>query len=238
MRLGRIRAFSFAALFIAVQIKRISGFNVKSSIQLQSQSVIARGKNSPSRGFNLLLFAGKTPPEEGALGRFISPRLDDPGLVLADALLAQVVAPTFQLFTISSIKAPLPSWALPLFPGLFDTRGSLVAPTLIHGAGLAFCWIAGALAAKAYEQEAFSKDYGKVLSRTLQAGAFATGILIFSTQIDLLVEFKGQYIEWGQSEQTDLRLLQGTVEVANDVIFEALTLTTWRLYRASITTEQ
>jgi hypothetical protein len=96
----------------------------------------------------------------------------------------------------------------------------------------------GALAAKAYDSEAFNvsggRGYGTVIKRILQAGAFATGILIFSTQLDLLFEF-GRYVQVGESDETDLRLLSAAVELINDVFFEALVLGSWRLYRASLT---
>lgn len=138
------------------------------------------------------------------LSRFTSPRIDDRGLPLADALVAQIVAPSFQILWLSLARAPRPSWLAPVVSTgqLFPGRGSLFAPTLIHGAGLASCWIAGALAGRAFETEAFDVSdevcpgegfrYGAVISRTLQAGAFATGLLIMITQIDLFLEY-GRY---------------------------------------------
>lgn len=128
-----------------------------------------------------------------------------------------------------------------------------MAPTLIHGAGLAVCWIAGALAAQMYEKDAFIlrelgevqgdspselnlwdkvRRYDTVLFRLIKAGAFATGILIVSTQVDLLLEFKGHYVQFGESPETDLRLLVATVEVINDVFFEALVIGSWRIIHA------
>lgn len=65
----------------------------------------------------------------------------------------------------------------------------------------------------------------------MKAGAFATGILIVSTQIDLLLEFK-RYVQVGESEETDLRLLVAMVEVINDVFFEAVVLSSWRIIHA------
>ena len=187
--------------------------------------------------------------------RFLSPRIDDPGLPLTDILLAQIVAPTFQIYWIALNHAPNPSWLVPVStyfgqaPELAP-RGSLLAPALIHGAGLAVCWLAGALAARSFEAEAFRlKDvegdgsnvgvletigrYDTVLIRLIQAGAFASGILILSTQLDLLLEFGGRYIQYGESEETDLRLLVGTVEVINDIFWEALVLGSWRIIHAN-----
>ncbi|EJK67047.1 hypothetical protein THAOC_11966 [Thalassiosira oceanica] len=124
--------------------------------------------------------------------------------------------------------------------------GSLLAPALIHGAGLAVCWLAGALAARSWEREAFTVGpaeggegegvgllgrYGTVLSRLFQAGAFASGVLILSTQTDLLLEF-GRYVQYGESDSTDLRLAVATVEVASDIFWEAVVIGTYQVRRA------
>jgi hypothetical protein len=99
--------------------------------------------------------------DRSILQRFLSPKIDDPGLPITDALLAQIVAPSFQTFWIFAVHAPSPSW-LRLLGSYFGEapelapRGSLLAPVLIHGAGLAVCWLAGALAAKFYEEESFT----------------------------------------------------------------------------------
>jgi len=176
--------------------------------------------------------------DDGLLSRFTDPVIDDPGLPLADTLVAQIVAPSLQVFWLSLVHAPSPTWLRPIFDNsLWQVRGSLVAPTLIHGAGLAFCWLAGALAAQAYRREAIDPTvdgYGTVLFRIAQAGAFATGLLILGTQIDLLVEF-GRYVQPGESEEIDLRLLSAVVELINDVIFEASCITSSRLFLAFMT---
>ncbi|KAL3779408.1 hypothetical protein ACHAWO_012372 [Cyclotella atomus] len=188
--------------------------------------------------------------DKSTLQRFLSPKIDDPGLPLTDVLLAQIVAPSLQTFWISAVHAPSPSWLRPLGSYFGEApelapRGSLLAPVLIHGAGLAVCWLAGALAAKSYEEESFTlkevrpgagiwdrvRSYDTVVSRLIQAGAFATGILIVSTQLDLLLEFK-RYVQYGESEETDLRILVATVELINDVVFEALVLGSWRVIHA------
>lgn len=69
------------------------------------------------------------------------------------------------------------------------------------------------------------------MSRLVQAGAFATGILIVSTQIDLLLEFN-RYVQFGESEETDLRLIVATVELVNDFVFESVVLSSWRIIHA------
>jgi hypothetical protein len=205
-------------------------------------------------------------PQEGMdnttndpLNRFLSPQIDDPGLPLTDILFAQIVAPTLQLYWVFITQSPLPSWATPISSYFGEAaelapRGSLLAPTLIHGAGLAVCWLAGALAAKSFERDAFTlsnnnfdddgsnnrlsmggkiKQYDTVLLRLFQAGAFACGILIVSTQVDLLLEFKGQYVSFGESEETDFRLFLASVEVINDIVFEALVISSWRTIHAN-----
>ena len=103
--------------------------------------------------------------------RFLSPKIDDPGLPLTDVLLAQIVAPSFQTFWISALHAPSPSWLRPLGSYFGEApelapRGSLLAPTLIHGAGLAVCWGLGALASQFYERQSFTvKESGNILER-------------------------------------------------------------------------
>eukprot|EP00559_Dactyliosolen_fragilissimus_P002567 CAMPEP_0184867178 /NCGR_PEP_ID=MMETSP0580-20130426/25302_1 /TAXON_ID=1118495 /ORGANISM="Dactyliosolen fragilissimus" /LENGTH=284 /DNA_ID=CAMNT_0027367271 /DNA_START=66 /DNA_END=920 /DNA_ORIENTATION=+ len=181
------------------------------------------------------------------IDRFLSPIIDDRGLPLADTLIAQIVAPTLQVFWLSANHAPRPTWLQPYFASsatqnlfqLAPARGSLVAPTLIHGAGLACCWILGALASEGFQSDAFNisggRGYKTVLSRLLRAGSFATGVLILSTQLDLLREYGGQYVQFGQSDETDVRLLSALVEVINDVFFEGIVLGSWRIYRASLT---
>ena len=182
------------------------------------------------------------------LDRFTSPVIDDKGLPLADSLLSQIVAPTMQITWLTIAHAPIPSWlysASTTSNGMLftttatsSTSGLLIVPTLIHGAGLTLCWVLGCLAAKNYESDAFNisggRGYTTVILRLVQSGSFAVGILILSTQIDLLLEF-GRYVQPGESDVIDVRLLNAIVEVINDVVFEAGVLSAWRLYRASLT---
>jgi len=176
--------------------------------------------------------------ESSILDRFLSPKIDDPGLPLTDVLVAQIIGPSLEIAWLSLNHAPSPSWLRPIFQtsALYTSRGSLLAPALIHGAALATCWIIGALAAKTYELEAIvpneKNEYGTILWRVCQAGAFASGLLILATQLDLLSEF-GRWVQLGESEETDFRLLLAAVELINDIFFEAITLITWRLFLAS-----
>ena len=173
-----------------------------------------------------------------AVSRFTSPRLDDPFLPLSDALVAQIIAPSLQIAWLSLNHAPSPTWLQPIFGKsqlIGNGAGSLLAPTLIHGAALATCWLVGALAARAYERDAIAVhpqtgSYGIVLARVVQAGCFATGVLILGTQWDLYSHFG--YVQWGDSPETDFRLQVALVEAVNDVFFEAITLVSWRLYLA------
>jgi len=169
--------------------------------------------------------------------RFTNPVLDDPILPLRDVLMAQITAPTLQVFFVTLTHAPSPSWLQPISNSrglLWQPQGSLVAPTLIHGAALAGCWLLGALAAKAYEKEAIDPTidgYGAVIFGLIKAGTFAVGIFILCTQLDLLQEF-GRWPLPGESEVTDVRLCTAWIEGARDVIFEAGTISSMRLYLA------
>jgi hypothetical protein len=173
--------------------------------------------------------------------RFTSPKIDDAGLPIADSLLSQIVAPTMQITWLSIAHAPIPTWLYSSTSNgmLFQSSsGSLIVPTLIHGAGLTLCWLSGCLAAKNYESDAFNisggRGYKTVILRLIQSGSFAVGLLILSTQIDLLIEY-GRYVQPGESDEIDVRLLNAIVEVINDVVFEAGVLSSWRIYRASLT---
>jgi hypothetical protein len=187
----------------------------------------------------------EAPQTSSILSRFTSPVLDDPYLPLSDVLVAQIIAPSLEIAWLSARRAPQPTWLRPVFgtSRLYNAgAGSLLAPTLIHGAALATCWLGGALAAECYKREAISParikddaagghvrwDYSKVITAIVQAGAFAVGLLILSTQADLWLEFGGRWVQLGESEETDFRLLVAAVELINDVVFEALTITAWR----------
>jgi hypothetical protein len=169
--------------------------------------------------------------------RFSNPIIDDPAMPLTEAGLVQIVAPTMQLFWLVSLESPYPSWAQPLVDTTFTTQGAFVAPTLIHGAGLACCWLLGCLAAKAYEKPNFRVNneqggYTRIVSSTIQAGAFASGILILATQFDLYQEFHG-YVQLGESALIDARIYRALVEVVNDIFFEFMVLLSWKLFRSN-----
>jgi hypothetical protein len=202
-------------------------------------AIIAR---QPSRPLVVgLLQESKNPldPEEakGPFDRFWNPKIDDPALPLSEVGIAQVIAPTTQLFWLVVFNnAPYPTWASPIGDALFPTRGSFLVPTLIHGAGLACCWLAGCLAAKGFEKDAFEGSLGQVFFATVKAGAFATGVLIFATQVDLFVELGG-FVQLGESPETDRRILIAAGEVIKDIFFEGTVLLSWRLLRSQMNDE-
>ena len=77
-----------------------------------------------------------------------------------------------------------PSWLFPL-PGVPPLRSlPYILPAVSHGAGLAGCWLLGALAANAFEKEAYMGTLGDTLSRTWRGGAFSVGVLLLCTQFD------------------------------------------------------
>jgi hypothetical protein len=209
-----------------------------------TNTALSKFSTAPTAPSTTFLSSSNNDENDAIKNRFLSPKIDDAGLPVADTLLAQIVAPSLQVFWLSLNHAPRPTWLAPIFTNtdglLYSTpaQGTLVAPTLIHGAGLAFCWVLGALAAKGFESDAFNisggRGYGTVVTRIIQAGAFSTGVLIFSTQVDLLIEF-GRFVQPGESQDIDLRLFKSIVELISDVGFEALVLGSWRIYRASLT---
>jgi len=175
------------------------------------------------------------------LRRFTAPVIDDAGLPITDALMAQIVAPSLQVFWITLAHSPSPTWLHSVFQSkIWAAQGSLLVPTLMHGAGLACCWITGALAAEAYKRKAIDptvEGYGTVILTLLKAGAFASGLLILATQLDLLIEF-GRWVQPGESAQIDLRLFSAIIEILNDIVFEAVTITIMRLSLAVVTAQR
>ena len=189
--------------------------------------------SASSKSIRQSSFPSSTRMNESVLDRFTSPKIDDPRLPLTEAGIAQIVAPSLQLFWLKSLNSPFPSWANPIYDFTFVPRGAVLAPTLIHGAGLACCWLLGCLAVKGYQQETFEAELPQVLLSTIKAGAFACGVLIMGTQIDLYLEMGG-YVQLGDSPETDARIYRALVEIINDIFFEASTLLAWRALRASV----
>jgi hypothetical protein len=217
-----------ASLQVPLRVSAFVASPSQATTSLSSSRWTQTPKHSSSKRIN-------TPSllRENILDRFTDPKIEDPILPLTETGLVQIVAPTLQLFWLRLNQSPFPSWAQPLYDYTFTPRGALLAPTLIHGAGLACAWLLGCLAAKAYEKEAYQGDILSVIATTLKAGAFACGMLILATQLDLYQEMGG-YAQVGDSAETDLRIYRALVEVINDVFFEAVTLLTWRLFRSRV----
>jgi hypothetical protein len=74
-------------------------------------------------------------------------------------------------------------------------------------------------------------DYSRVWLALFQAGAAATGLWIFATQVDVYMDVGG-YAQWGDSTVTDARLIIAATEGIADFVFEAITIIIWRLYLA------
>ena len=117
--------------------------------------------------------------------RFTAPRIDDPGLPFADALVCVSGSLFIAQWALSplvpkALKIPPPSWlTATTLPDGVDWRGiPYILSTIEHGAALAACWVLGALAASAYEAEAFTGTWQTALTRTWKGGAFAIGAAV------------------------------------------------------------
>mgnify|MGYP004250500695 FL=1 len=123
---------------------------------------------------------------------------------------------------------------------MFGAR-RLVAPTLLRGATLSTCWFGGALSARLYARDAYDfpppngadDRFAVTFKRTLQAGAFATALLIFSTQLRLLLTF-GFWPQLGDSPASDAEILRQFSDLVRDGLTEALVLMSWRLTRTEL----
>lgn len=179
--------------------------------------------------------------------RFLSPRIDDRGLPFADALVCVGGSLFIAQWALSPavpdvLKIPLPSWLAPtLLPSGVNWRGvPYILPALSHGAALAGCWVLGALAAAAYEREAYTSTVQVALAKTWRAGAFAIGILILSTQVSLYVSLSSQGLDPTTVPTTagidsgapaDVQILQTAFELICDCAVQAVQLTLFRLFR-------
>ena len=167
--------------------------------------------------------------------RFTEARIDDKGLPIADALVVTTV-PVFVATCVLALGVPRPSWLVPA-PWIPKWRSlPYLAPALSHGAKLSCAWIPGALAAKAYEREAYDGSVNEAVWRTVKAGCFAIGILILATQIQLNVEFAARGEpppQLGDSPETDLVLNGVASELIADAAFEAVGLIAWRIIRCT-----
>ena len=80
--------------------------------------------------------------------RFLEPRIDDRGLPIADALVCGWMVPATLSIGAIALRLPLPMWLTPAL-GVPALKSLSYLPAIIsHGAQLAICWTAGALACK------------------------------------------------------------------------------------------
>ena len=179
--------------------------------------------------------------------RFFAPRIDDPGLPFADALVCVNGALFVAQWALNpliplSIRIPSPAWLAPMaLPAGVSWKGlPFIFPAFSHGVALAVCWVLGAFAASAYESEAYCGTWQTALSRTWRAGAFAVGLLILSTQIYTYFSLSSQGLDpytvpttagVDQLAQADIQILSTAFELIIDVIVQALFMTSFRLYR-------
>ena len=170
------------------------------------------------------------------LARFTNPVVDDQGLIIADALIAGVVAPGLEAIVCTAAGVPLPLWA-----SAFGSR-KLVLPVLVRGATEATCWYAGAVSARLYARDAYDfpppagadDRFATTVKRTLQAGSFATALLIGATQLQLALRYGFPAPQLGDSPETDMVLLRTLDDLLRDVATEALTLLSWRVARTEL----
>ena len=166
--------------------------------------------------------------------RFTQARIDDRGLPIADALVV-ISTPVLVALVVLALGIPRPSWLVPS-PWVPKLRGGLpyLPPALAHGSKLALCWIPGAIAARAYEEEAYDGTVQEAVSRTVKGGCFAVGLLILLTQVTLTAKFAAMGMEppqLGYSYETDLVLNGAASELIADAFFEAIALIGWRIIR-------
>lgn len=244
-RKSLISLLSLCLWLLALHLPSVQGFSNGPSLSVRL-STFHSSDSSQSRRYptGARLFQSPNDDDDdenlSLVNRFWNPVIDDPMLPLTEAGLVQVVGPTLQLFWLVSRNSPYPSWATPMYDYTFSPEGAFLAPTLIHGAGLAICWTMGCLAAQAYETKNFRVDdslpkeeeYTRITWNTIKAGAFACGILILATQADLYQEF-GRFVQAGESKETDIRIYRAVVELINDIFFEFATLVPWRLFRSN-----
>ena len=155
----------------------------------------------------------------------------DRGLPIADALVA-TSAQVFVAALALSTGTPRPSWLVPFGP---SWRGAAyVLPAIAHGAKLASLWVCGALAARAYERDAFDGSLGEAVRRALRGGCFATGLLLLVTQSEVAAEFAVKDLGdpvMNASREGDAILYRATSELVVDVVSEATAIVGWRMIR-------
>lgn len=223
---------TFALLIALVLLPHSQSFIVRSQTRLSPQRIRQHHNKHSLRSPSTTRLHEREEKKDTQeiFSRFTSPIIDDPGLPLSDGLVAQVIGPSLQLALRGVLwpQLPLPSWATMMNTSsslLFDNRpGTLLVPTLIHGAALALVWLLGALAAEAYRQENLSTP-SAVAVALFRSAAFAAGLWMLATQLDV----------WWDGD-TDSRRLLAFSESVLDLLGEAVALVGWRtVYVATVT---
>lgn len=98
------------------------------------------------------------------------------------------------------------------------------------------------VAARMYERESYdfppptgAEDrYDVTVRRVIQAGCFASALLIGATQLQLAVTYGFPAPQLGDSPEMDAALLRTLDDLLRDIATEALTLMAWRVARTNL----
>ena len=170
--------------------------------------------------------------------RFQSKKVKDRGLPIADALVLTSATVLVALVSLSQHKAP--SWLnaeyLREVPRILPNLPALVG-SVVHGSKLSAVWVLGALAAEAYETEAYDADFAAAMKRTVKAGCFAVGLLILVEQNEMRQALEhvigmpaSEYVV-GENREADLLINSKTSELFVDCASCAVAMLSWRIIR-------
>ncbi len=167
--------------------------------------------------------------------RFAAPRIDDPGLPYADSLVCICGSLFLASLGLTGIL-PRQTWLEPLAIAPAWRGLPYIVPACSHGAGLAACWILGALAAEAFERGAYMGTWQEAFSRTWKGGAFAAGMLLLSTQVAVFVALTQRGLDpstagLGIDPVADYEVIRRGFEVLCDIAVQCVGLTAFRIYR-------
>ncbi|CAL6349032.1 unnamed protein product [Bathycoccus prasinos] len=170
--------------------------------------------------------------------RFQSKKVKDRGLPIADALVLTSATVLVALVSLSQHKAP--SWLnaeyLREVPRILPNLPALVG-SVVHGSKVSAVWVLGALAAEAYETEAYDADFAEAMKRTVKAGCFAVGLLILVEQNEMRQALEhvigmpaSEYVV-GENREADLLINSKTSELFVDCASCAVAMLSWRIIR-------
>ena len=170
--------------------------------------------------------------------RFQPKKVKDRGLPIADTLVLTSATVLVALVSLSQHKAP--SWLnaeyLREVPRILPNLPALVG-SVVHGSKLSAVWVLGALAAEAYETEAYDADFAEAMKRTVKAGCFAVGLLILVEQNEMRQALEhvigmpaSEYVV-GENREADLLINSKTSELFVDCASCAVAMLSWRIIR-------